>query len=130
MPFILWILLPFRKIYSYWLCIYIQVYLLNFFLWNPVTSINIIPTTNVYPKGQMKVCYVLGLLQQEAVTSLDILPYSLPRPYASCSGQGEITPWMLPGSNRLFVPRIQIFVFHLLQHIRGIDRWKIYMYRN
>lgn len=30
----------------------------------------------------MEVCYTLGLLQQKAITPLDILPYSLPQPYA------------------------------------------------
>lgn len=92
----------------------------NTFLWNLVTSTNIIPTTNVYPKDQRKVCAWIV-----AEGSCDTLPYSLPWPYAIMFRSGGNNTMHATCSHRLFVSWIHIFVFHLLQHIQGIDRWNM-----
>lgn len=129
MPFILWILLPFRKIYC--LCMYIPGLFAEFFSFEILLPLPILsPLLTFIQKVRWKYVMCLDCCSRKPlhpwIYSLTLCPDLM----LSCSGQGEITPRMLPGSNRLFVPRIHIFVFHLLQRIRGIDRWKIYMYRS
>lgn len=71
----------------------------NTLLWNIIISTNAIPTTNVYPKGQMDICYVLGLLQQKGITPLDTIPCSLLQPYAVMLRSG--------GNNTMYVSCLQ-----------------------